>query len=289
LLAPALIVYHVRKLLILSQVPGNYMSEIQLATVLLGATVFKENNVNDTFRGQVFTTDGRTRQAIIKDLGLVELCNELVAHCLARKVDLPIPDCYLGLVRPGILDVKKAPTTTDASRLVFVSVDVKVPNVTFRWKGADAAGQKALLAEITKWGDLGHLYAYDSWVANVDRHAGNLLFGGNSEFWLIDHGHCFTGPDWQVDQLDPDTEYRNRLSEWMTKYLTLDQKRQRATEVRIFGSDIQGFDATETSINSRISDLLPLQKVNALKGFLEKRTATVPVQASKALGVPNMV
>lgn len=265
------------------------MTEVQLATVLLGATGFKENNINDTFRGQVLTADGRTRQAIIKDLNLVQLCNELVAHCLAREVGLPIPDCYLGLVRPGILDLTKAPTTTDASRLVFVSVDVKVPNVTFRWQGSDAAGKQALFAEIAKWGDLGHLYAYDSWIANVDRHAGNILFGGNSEFWLIDHGHSFTGPDWQADQLDPDNEYRNRLSEWLTGCLTLNQKKQHAREARNFGVKIADFDAAETSKNSRISNLLPVGNVEALKVFLEKRTARVPIDASKALGVPTMV
>ncbi len=265
------------------------MSEIQLATVLLGATGFNENNVNDTFRGQVLTSDGRTRQAIIKDLNLVQLCNELVAQCLAREVGLPIPDCYLGLVRPGILNVTKAPATTDGSKLVFVSVDVKVPNVTYRWQGTDTAGKLALLSEISKWGDLGHLYAYDAWIANIDRHMGNLLFGGDSEFWLIDHGHCFTGPNWQADQLDPDVEYNNRLSEWLTGHLSLDQKRQRATEVREFGVGINGFDATQTSKNSRISDLLPLRNVDALKGFLEKRTARVPIDASKALGVPTMV
>lgn len=265
------------------------MSEIQLATVLLGAAPFSENNVNDTFRGQVLTSDGQTRQAIIKDLNTVQLCNELVAQCLAREVGLPVPDCYIGHVRTGILDLTKAPVTTDGSRLVFVSVDVKVPNITYRWQGSDNAGRQALLAEITKWGDLGHLYAYDAWIANVDRHAGNLLFGGNSEFWLIDHGHSFTGPDWRPEQLDPDTEYRNRLSEWLTMSLTLEQKKKRAAEVRKFGFDIDSYDASETSKNSRISDLLPLQNVDALKGFLEKRAAKVSVHASKALGVPTMV
>lgn len=265
------------------------MSIVELATVLLGATGFNENNVNDTFRGQVLTSDNKTRQAIIKDLNLVQLCNELVAHSLAREVGLPIPDCYLGLARLDVLKVSKAPVTTDGSRLVFVSVDVKIPNVTFRWMGSDAAGRKALLDQIAKWGDLGHLYAFDAWIANVDRHQGNLLFGGENEFWLIDHGHCFTGPNWQADQLDPDVEYRNRLSEWLTMHLSIAQKKQRASEARKFGSDIEEFDATETSKNSRITDLLPLQNVIALKEFLENRSAKVPVHASKALGIPIIV
>lgn len=265
------------------------MSEIQLATVLIGATGFKEDNVNDTFRGQVLTADGEVKQAIIKDLNMVQLCNELVAHCLAREVRLPIPDGYLGLVRPGVLSVSKAPNTADGSRLVFVSVDVKVPNVTYRWQGSDAAGRQALLAEITQWGDLGHLYAYDTWIANVDRHAGNLLFGGNREFWLIDHGHCFTGPEWKPEGLDPDVEYLNKLGLWLTQCLTLEQKKKCAKAARQFGVEIDGFDAGETSQNSRIASLLPLQYVEALKEFLEKRTARVPLEVSKALGVPQMV
>lgn len=265
------------------------MSEVQLATVLAGATGFKEGNVNDTFRGQVLLSDGEVKQAIIKDLNLIQLCNELVAHCLAREVGLPIPDCYLGLVRPGILGVGKAPTTTDGSRLVFVSVDVKVPNVTFRWQGADANGRQALLAEIAKWGDLGYLYAYDAWIANIDRHPGNILFGGESEFWLIDHGHSFTGPNWQAANLVPDQEYRNRLSEWLTSQLSHDQKKKHAAEARKTAGEIGDFDASQTSENSRVSELLPLQHVDALKHFLEQRTGRVSLDASKALGVPQLV
>lgn len=265
------------------------MTKLQLATVLIGAKGFKDSNINDTFRGQVLTSDGETRQAIIKDLNLVQLCNELVAYSLAREVGLPIPDCYLGLVRHGVLHVKKAPATSDGSRLVFVSVDVKAPNVTYRLQGTDLWGKFAVISEIMSWDDLGHLYAYDAWIANTDRHPGNLLFGGNSEFWLIDHGHSFTGPNWQPEQLDPDMDYQNRLSEWLTKYLSHDQKTQRAREVRRFGASLNGFDATETSKNSRITDLLPVEHVEALKMFLEKRTANVPHHASKALGVPALV
>ena len=265
------------------------MPTVELATVLLGAIGFKEHNVNDTFRGQVLTATNEIRQAIIKDLNLVQLCNELVAHSLAVEVGLPIPDCYLGLVRPGVLTTSKAPSLSDGSKLVFVSVDVKVPNITYRWTGSDDAGRKALLDQITNWGELGHLYAFDAWIANVDRHSGNILFGGNEEFWLIDHGHCFTGPNWEAHQLDPNSEYRNRLGEWLTNRLTLEQKKQRATEVREFGAEIADFNAAKASTNSRISDLLPLQNVMALKDFLEKRTAIVPLHASRALGVPTMV
>lgn len=266
------------------------MPVVELAKVLLGATGFKDNNnVNDTFHGQVLTSTGETRQAIIKDLDVVQLCNELVVHSLAREVGLPIPDCYLGQALPEILPLTKAPKASDGSRIAFVSVDVKAPNISFRWTGSDAAGQKALLDRLVGWDNLGDLYAFDAWIANIDRHGGNLLFGGKDEFWLIDHGHCFTGPNWQISDLVPDAECRSKLSEWLTQFLSSDQKRHHASAARRFSADIQGFDATEVSDNSRVSELLPLQNVNALKQFLEKRTDSVPVHASKALGVPTMV
>ena len=220
---------------------------------------------------------------------MVQLCNELAVHCLARDSNLPIPDCYLGLVRPGILALQKAPKTSDGSRLVFISVDVKVPNVTYKWTGADEVGKGCLIAEIAKWNDLGRLYAFDSWVANVDRNTGNLLFGGDNEYWIIDHGHCFTGPEWQPNKLDPSVEYLNKLGLWVTRYLSTDQKKACARAARSFGAEILGYDATNVAQNSRVSNLLPLQYVDALKLFLETRPAKVPIHASKALGVPQLV
>ncbi|MBB3159607.1 MULTISPECIES: HipA family kinase [Rhizobium] len=265
------------------------MIEIELATILKGAQGFKENNVNDTFRGQVLIGDGSIKQAVIKDLDLTQLCNELLAYSLAREVGLPVPDCYIGLARSDVLVATKAPLLKDGSRLVFVSIDVKVPNVTYRWTGSDLAGRKALFDEITQWGDLGHLYAYDAWIANIDRHPGNLLFGGKSEVWLIDHGHSFTGPDWLPPELDPEGEYDNRLSEWLTGHLTFAQKRKRAIEVRKFCTTIGSVDVGKTSKASRIASLLSETHVDALNGFLEKRVARVPEHASKALGVPVMI
>lgn len=265
------------------------MKTIELATVLRGASEFKQNNVNVTFRGQVLTSSDQTRQAIIKDLDLIQLCNELFAHSLAREFGLPIPDSYLGLVRPGVLSVSKAPKTKDGSHLVFVSVDMKVPNVTYRLAGIDTKGRKILLDHISNWIDLGKLYAFDAWIANVDRHHGNLLFGGNNEFWLIDHGHCFTGPNWQANQLIPDVYYSNLLSQWVTKHLTLEQKKRHVSKVNKFGSDIESFDASKSLKNSRINELLPVQCVSALKVFLNERIAKVPDHAMKALGLPRLI
>jgi hypothetical protein len=265
------------------------MPDIELATVLLGASGFKEGNVNDTFRGQVMLADQSVRQAVIKDLDLIQLCNELMAFALARHVGLPIPDCYIGLVRPGVLNVSKGPVLPDSSRLVFISADVKVPNLTHRLTTSDAVAQAALYGEVAIWPDLGKLYAFDAWIANIDRHPGNLLFGGPGEAWLIDHGHSFTGPAWTPADLNPLRDVSNRLQEWMTPILTSDQKTQRRAEAVALGAGLAGFNADVTSKSCRVNELLPVDFTQALKGFVEGRASTVGQFASKALGVPVMV
>ncbi|RUW84122.1 HipA family kinase [Mesorhizobium sp. M1E.F.Ca.ET.063.01.1.1] len=265
------------------------MAEIKFATVLLGALGFKEGNVNETFRGQVLLEGDVIKQAIIKDLDLIQLCNELLAFCLARHVGLPIPDSFLGLVRPGVLSVAKAPRLPDDSRLVFVSTDVKVPNVTFRLRTSTPQGQQAIIDQISKWADLGKLYAFDAWIANIDRHHGNLLFGNPGDAWLIDHGHCFTGPAWGPGDLDPAKEFASRLSEWMTPFLTLEQKHDRRAEAQAVEAALSGFDAAESAKSSRVADLMPMDYVEALKQFLAQRSAKITFHASKALNVPVML
>ena len=49
------------------------MAEINFPTVVLGAAGFTEGNVNETYRGQVLLHGGEIRQAIIKDLDLLQL------------------------------------------------------------------------------------------------------------------------------------------------------------------------------------------------------------------------
>ncbi|RVU36222.1 hypothetical protein EOI86_13450 [Hwanghaeella grinnelliae] len=264
------------------------MAEIKLATVLFGATSFNIGNVSDTYRGQVLLEDSSVRQAIIKDLPLIELCNELLTHSLAKLLGLPVPDCYLGLVRDGALTVAKAPELQAGGHLVFVSVDVKVPNVTFQLKETSIDRQKALLLEISKWVGLGWLYAFDSWVANVDRHCGNLLFANPGEVWIIDHGFSFTGPRWKPGDLDPVQTFANRLSEWMTPMLTSGERETRRSEAASFEASLKGFRASGAMANSRVGELLPKDHLEALEAFLEKRVTRITSETSNALGIPEL-
>jgi hypothetical protein len=264
---------------------GVEMPEIQLATVLPGAIPFKDGNVNETFKGQILLSDRSVKSAIIKDLDLKQLSNELLATVLARGAGLPIPDGYLGIVKGNDLTVSKGPRTEEGYHLVFASVDVKTPNITFRVISSKPDEKIQLLRDILDWGDLGHLYAFDAWIANTDRHPGNLLFGGQNQIWLIDHGHCFSGPSWQSQDLDPNGDFGNRLSEWITPHLTAEQKVRRSSEAASFMADLGSIDIPQSCRERHIPSLMAATDVSAIETFLRDRTPNVQTYANRALGV----
>ncbi|ABQ31614.1 MULTISPECIES: HipA family kinase [Acidiphilium] len=258
--------------------------EVGFATVLRGAKRFNDRNVSLTYRGQVQLEDGSTKNVILKDLGSKELSNELLSTVIAQLLGLPTPRVYLALVPDGVLPIVHAPQINGGGHVVFASVDVQVPNLTYQLHHL-AGGMPALINEITAWQHLGQLYGFDTWTANVDRHTGNLLFDGKGEIWLIDHGYCYTGPSWQVDHLVPTGQYRNRLSEWLTQSLTDAQKHARAVEVDQFATQIAELNVAEVIARSRIRALLQQSDVDALEAFLAQRVVAMPRQAKNALGV----
>lgn len=260
------------------------MTVVEFASVLPGATTFNEGNISDTYRGQIVRANQTIANAILKDVTPKEMANELVAFVLARALSLPIPDLLLAQANTADLDVKKGPSTRDGRRLVLASADVNVPSIVFRYKN-DLPGRARLLGAITAWAPLGRLYGFDAWLANVDRHAGNLLFGPGAEAWLIDHGHAFTGPSWSVGDLDPVASYRHRLAEWLTGYLTLDGRQARARQGAALESDLRLIDVDEAITNSHVRLLLTGDETEALSSFLKGRVSEVTRLASEALGI----
>ncbi len=174
------------------------------------------SNVNPTFRGLFLLRDKSRRHGFIKDLNVQQLVNELLAAVLGRELGLPVPAPYLGFAPTGVLSAKMCPLADGSGHLVFVSEDVGTPNLAQQVQFGDAMLAAILVNVLRNWVSLGNLYAFDAWIANTDRHMCNLLIDGPSNIWLIDHGHAFTGPQWQPHDLDPVRAYSHRLSEWLT-------------------------------------------------------------------------
>lgn len=264
------------------------MEAVQFASVLPGAVSFNEGNVSATFRGQILRSDLSIANAVIKDVPPKEMANELISFVLARQLLLPVPDLLLAQASPSDLAAIKGPTTRDGRRLVLASVDVNVPNITFRYVH-DIPGRARLLGAITAWPPLGRLYGFDAWVANVDRHAGNLLFGPGAEAWLIDHGHTFTGPSWIGSELKPSAHYRHKLGEWLTAHLTVDGREMRARQAGALEANLRSLNIDAAMSAAHAHQLLSPQDLTALNDFLHARITEVARLASSALGTPVLI
>jgi hypothetical protein len=259
--------------------------KLRLARVLPGAVKFNEQNVNDTFRGQILTDESSVESTIIKDLTPKELSNELIAAAFATLLGLPIPLAYLAVVPPGVLNVQKGPTTQDGQQLVFASVAANAQSLRFRLQSSLSAAQLQLLSDLTEWSQLGDLYAFDAWVANVDRNVGNLLYAGKDKVWIIDHGHCFSGPNWAPAHLDPKKTYRHRLKEWLTSRIPTAKRADVAQAASSFCKQIGKMSVSATISSSGAIPISVASDIQSLDDFLNNRVPELPGHTADALGL----
>jgi hypothetical protein len=265
------------------------MQEIEVVRVLPGAAPFNARNFNDTYTGQFLLKDKTTRHGYIKDVNKQQLVNEILAFLLGRELGLPIPDSYVGFVKSGDLSVTKMPMSNRSGHVVFVSADVGVPSLVQRYIPHGELYKLMLVNELKKWVHLGATYAFDTWIANTDRNEGNLLIEDSTKIWLIDHGHAFTGHNWKDSDFLPLTKYRNRLSEWLTKYLTSDFKIERSKDANACAAKLNQLPFTDHVKSIHGMNLLSDSESDALRNFLSARVTVVSLQSKEALGVPSMV
>ena len=256
---------------------------VRLATVLRGAQPLTEKGVNDSFHGKLMLGDGTIKSAIIKDLDPKQLANELMVAALADAAGLPIPGAHLAIVPLGIMTANKGPTLPDGARLVFGSADVRTPPVAQLYRGQNATVQTKVRKRLAEWDSVGGLYGFDSWIANIDRHEGNLLFSGDKEVWLIDHGHCFTGPNWTPENLDPTKNYPNKLKNWLTPVIPDERRKVVASAASEVPKKVKDLNLEKLGELNHVLNVLDGGDFNALVSFLSERNAHVARLAAAAL------
>lgn len=258
---------------------------IALGTVLAGPERFDFNgNVNAVYRGRVLRDDGEIVSAFIKDLDARQLGNELLAAAIGLAVGLPVPPPMVALAAPDTMPASHIPLEDGSGHLVFATADVHAPPVLQLLRDAGFYAPQ-IIKRLSEWPELGSLYGFDSWVANTDRHRGNLLFSGDKDVWLIDHGHCFTGPAWTTSGLVPDQDYGNRLAAWLTPALNPSRKTELATPASTLPSRLNGLRVEALARANSVSETMPPEEFSAIVTFLEQRAAFVPKLSTEALGL----
>lgn len=271
------------------------MPVVEVARVLAGARSFKDQgiaNLSDTYRGQILIGSGDIRPAIIKDIPVRELANELLAATLGIALSLPVPRPFLAIADPGDFPTKHA-SKLGNSALLFASADMKSPSVAQLVINQNGAAQTAAISFIKKVlvgsSQLGEFYGFDSWAANTDRHVGNILIAAGQQPWLIDHGRAFTGPVWTPADLDPSKLYRHRFKEWLTPLLDNAEQTRLAALAAAMVPKLGALDVNGLGEQSCVPALIGQADFNQLVTFLKDRIAFVPRITADALNQPRIV
>lgn len=258
--------------------------QVRYGAVLAGAVRFSFNdNINPVYRGQVQLSDGSTVLAFIKDIDLREMANEVFAALIASQLGLPVPLPIIARAEVADLPATKIPLPGTSSHVVFASAAVSALPI-LQLLNAGGPSPHDVLARLAKWAGLADLYAFDSWVANIDRHQGNLLFSGQDDVWLIDHGHCFTGRHWKPENLAPAHPYRNRLMEWLTPSLASVRRMELAGQAEAAIQAAAAVNLLTLASANGIHTMLG-EDFSAIVAFLTARTEHIRKLSTTALGL----
>lgn len=242
-------------------------------------------SINSLYRGQVELSDGSVKSCLLKNIDRIEVVNELIANLVAHKMDLPIPLAVLTFVPDTYNDKNQFSNSyrVPGGALAFASVDAQTPNLLQRIQATHPLGQKIIKNALSGWTKKSELYGFDTWVANVDRHLGNLLFGNNNEIWLIDHGRCFTKENWSPSDLDPNILYENKLKLWYTLLMDPSSRQQTADDLQDVQDQVAKFDIGAILKDSLASRLIDSAEQTALQAFLAARIGRVVSDGAAAL------
>ena len=266
---------------------GNPMiPEIKLANVVPGVAAVdsSEKGVNETFVGIIQTSSDQIR-AYIKVLDARQLVNELLCSILGRSVGLPVPEGFL--VRASASDLPESSILAKhgGEALIFASADVGRPSLKRRLTEDGAQFLASLLATWKQW-DTASIF--DEWIANPDRHPGNLLVEGPDKVWLIDHSHALTGPGWMATDLVPERAIRNQVADYCFSRLTLPERmavRARAAQL----SSVFALVPPESALAAcHAARLLSPSDLEAVRTFVGERVGKLFDLVSARLGIPNM-
>lgn len=263
------------------------VESVLLGQLMPGVQPFRNKNLNSTFIGVVHTDAVGPVRVFIKDIGAKEIGNELLSAVLGRAIGLPIPRPILAIDGTGIIAATKAPVIKSGERLYFASERQGTPPLAqLCLAGADVS---AVIEHLGNWAALGRAYGFDTWVANVDRHANNILFDGAKSIWLIDHGRSFGGEAWTPESLVPLAQFKNLLAEWLIPLLSSQQKAALIRKVTELASACKGMDVSSVIKASLVEYLLSAPDCLALEKFLTERSDHLIPIAAASSGMPRLL
>jgi len=237
--------------------------------------------VNRTLRGQVYLLDGTSVTAYVKLLQSKQFANELLAGSLARLVGLAAPANYVvKVLARDYPSLSWPPGVTEG--YAFGSQACPGQPVARRFFGEGPGFLRWFVDSVRGWRQC---VAFDVWVGNGDRHLQNLLLDGTTA-WLIDHGHCFTGPEWTATDLIPGKDCPSRLLDDLGAFVTVAHRQQVMTDTVEMKARCDVTDLSGALHDAGVERMLTAVEMDAVLLYLEGRRRDLCGLVGRQVGLP---
>ena len=261
----------------------SLIDTLGLATLSYGAKPVAEG-VSETWKGTIITESGPTI-SFVKILTDQQLISEIVCALVGRAINLAIPRPFLVKVEKDVLPNSGKWVAGITSCLGFGSEDAGVHNFKRFFSNSSKKHEK-LSSMLQSWPDFRRATFFDELIANTDRHLGNILFEKKDKFWLIDHGHALTGPQWSIQSLQYNVQVRNKLLEIAVPQLNIDQRAEWGEAAKKEAQDYQVIDFPNLSTRGRLNECATIDQGNAVIDFFVGRAKNFVSLAYQKLGIP---
>lgn len=160
-------------------------SNIVLATLLPGAELLEDNSKNPVWKAPVKTMDQKTEFVYLKLLEPRRIFAEAICAIIGRQIGLPIPEPILvNLPEHLMFDLVGEKNEGNKVCIGFGSKDADYPSLN---RVLNIKDDELIWAKLRAHTKSLEAAIFDEWIANSDRHWGNLLYDGGDEFIFIDH------------------------------------------------------------------------------------------------------
>lgn len=173
-------------------------SDIKVGIVLPGHTI-KADGIFGSFRGTVLCQNGSTVPAYIKCNSIKRITVELFASKLLEYIGLNTPTPYLVFCPTNVIPEESINVLQrdNAQGLYinnqwgfygFATEELPLPSFKQRIPNSTQLLQPFMELFIENCSSYVEVIGFDEWIANGDRNIGNILWDGQKNFYLIDHG-----------------------------------------------------------------------------------------------------
>lgn len=144
--------------------------------------VFHENNT-PVYKGSISTQSENDIPVYAKPLNEDDIVRESICSKLGIAMGLPIPEPFV------IHSDHQEFASNNGIGFASSALPFKSINVLVNRENASICENTLgiVLQELIAWPGFSASCLFDEWISNPDRNRGNILYGGNGKFHLIDH------------------------------------------------------------------------------------------------------